>query len=46
MFNGRTHYLKSYLGYNMTVNTTKLNTVIRYFDLYPLKAKKHVVYFN
>lgn len=46
MLNGKTHYLKSYSGYNMTVNTTKLGLVIKYFDLYPLKTKKHIVYFN
>ena len=46
MLNGKTHYLKSYSGYNITVNTTKLGIVIKYFDLYPLKTKKHIVYFN
>nr|YP_010218791.1 LAGLIDADG endonuclease [Morchella brunnea]UBU98598.1 LAGLIDADG endonuclease [Morchella brunnea] len=46
MLNGKTHYLKSYSGYNMTVNTTKLGLVIKYFDLYPFKTKKHIVYFN
>jgi len=46
MLNGKAHYLKSYLGYNMTVNTTKLNLVIKYFNKYPLKTKKHIVYFN
>lgn len=46
LLNGKIHYLKSYSGYNMTVNTTKLNLVIKYFDTYPLKTKKHIVYFN
>jgi hypothetical protein len=46
MLNGKVHFIKSYLGYNMTVNTTKLNLVIKYFDFYSLKTKKHIVYFN
>ena len=46
LLNGKTHYLKSYHGYNMTVNTTKLSLVIKYFYAYPLKSKKNIVYFN
>ena len=46
LLNGKTHYLKSYDGYNMTVNTTKLSLVIKYFDTHPLKTKKSIVYFN
>ena len=46
LFNGKTHYLKSYDGYNMTVNTTKLSLVIKYFDAYPLKTTKNIVYYN
>jgi hypothetical protein len=46
MLNGKLHYLKSYSGYNLTVNTTKLQLVIKYFDLHPLKTKKSVVYLN
>jgi hypothetical protein len=46
MLNGKTHYLKSYDGYNMTVNTTKLSLVINYFNSHPLKTKKSIVYFN
>lgn len=46
LLNGKTHYLKSYFGYNMTVNITKLNLVIKYFDLHPLKTKKSIVYLN
>jgi hypothetical protein len=44
--NGKTHFIKSYDGYNMTVNTTKLSLVIRYFNTHPLKTKKSIVYFN
>ena len=46
LLKGKTHFLKSYLGYNMTVNTTKLSTVIKYFDTHPLKTKKSIVYYN
>jgi Proton-conducting membrane transporter/NADH-Ubiquinone oxidoreductase (complex I), chain 5 N-terminus/LAGLIDADG endonuclease len=46
LLNGKTHYLKSYGGYNMTVNTTKLSLIIKYFDSHPLKTKKSIVYFN
>lgn len=46
MLNGKTHYLKSYDGYNLTVNTTKLSKVVDYFSLYPLKTKKNIVYYN
>ena len=43
---GKVHYIKSYGGYNMTVNTTKLSLIIKYFDTNPLKTKKSIVYFN
>ena len=46
LLNGKLQFLNSYLGYNMTVNTTKLSLVIRYFDTHPLKTKKSIVYFN
>lgn len=49
LLNGKTHYLKSYDGYNMTVNTTKrvaCSLVIKYFYTHPLKTKKSIVYFN
>lgn len=46
MLNGKTHYLNSYDGYNLTVNTTKLSKVVDYFSLYPLKTKKNIVYYN
>jgi hypothetical protein len=31
---------------NVTVHTTKLSIIIKYFNLYPLKTKKSIVYFN
>jgi hypothetical protein len=43
---GKKHFLKSYDGYNVTVNTTKLSPVVQYFSLYPLKTKKYITYFN
>lgn len=46
LLKGKTHYIKSYDGYNMTVNTTKLSLVIKYFYNHPLKTKKFLVYFN
>ena len=46
LLNGKTHYLESYDGYNMTVNTTKLPLVLKYFYDHPLKTKKSIVFFN
>jgi len=43
---GHTHLMDNDSGYNMTVNTTKLALTVKYLDLYPLKTKKHIVYFN
>jgi hypothetical protein len=43
---GKTHLIDSHSGYNMTVNTTKLAVITKYFGLYPLKTKKNIVYFN
>lgn len=45
LLGGKKH-LKSYGGYNVTVNTTKLAPIVRYFNLYPLKTKKYITYFN
>ena len=39
-------YLKSYNGYNMTVNLSKLSKVVSYFNRYSLKTKKYIDYFN
>lgn len=46
MLNGKVSYLKSYNGYNMTVNLSKLSKVISYFNRYSLKTKKYINYFN
>jgi hypothetical protein len=43
---GKNHFLKSYDGYNVTVNTTNLFSILKYFNLYPLKTKKYITYFN
>lgn len=43
---GKTHFIDSHFFYNITVNTTKLGLTIKYFNLYPLKTKKRIVYFN
>jgi len=37
---------KSYCGYIVTVNTTKLPPILQYFSFYPLKTKKYITYFN
>ena len=46
LLGGKKHLLKSYGGYNVTVNTTKLSPIVQYFNLYPLKTKKYITYFN
>jgi hypothetical protein len=46
LLNGKLSYLKSYNGYNMTVNLRKLYKVKYYFSLYPLKTKKYISYLN
>lgn len=46
LFDGKVTYLKSYDGYNMTVNLSKLHKVISYFNIYSLKTKKYIDYFN
>ena len=43
---GKKHYLKSYNGFNVVVNTTKLSLIIKYFNVYPLITKKHITYLN
>lgn len=43
---GKTHYLKSYNGYNLTVNLTKLKNLIKYFAFHPLKTKKKIDFLN
>jgi hypothetical protein len=44
LLNGKTHYIKSYVGYNMTGNTTKLSLIIKYFYDHSLKTKKSLVF--
>lgn len=44
LVNGRLSYLKSYGGYNLTVNLIYLQTVIKYFQRFKLKTKKRVSY--
>ena len=46
LFDGKLHYLKSYNGYNMVVNLSKLHRVITYFQHFPLKTKKSISFFN
>ena len=46
LFNGQVSFLKSYNGYNMIVNLTKLSKVIIYFNKNGLKTKKYINYFN
>lgn len=43
---GKKHLIKNDGGYNVTVNTTKLLSVARYFNIYHLKTKKYILYFN
>lgn len=43
---GKKHLIKDSGGYNVTVNTTKLLSVVQYFNIYPLKTKKFILYFN
>lgn len=42
LVDGKISYLKSYDGYNMTINLLKLNTIINYVKKYPLKTKKNL----
>lgn len=44
ILNGKKQYLKSYDGYNVVVNTTKLFSIINYLKIYPLKTKKNIVF--
>lgn len=46
LLNGKLQHMKSYGGYNMVVNLTKLNKVIDYLNKFPLKTKKHRNYLN
>ena len=44
LLNGYTTYLKSYDGYNVTVNFSRLSKIITYIEQYPLKTKKLISY--
>lgn len=46
LLNGKVHYIKSYDGYNMVVNLTKLNNILNYLKLHKLKTKKLISYNN
>lgn len=46
LLNGKVHNIKSYDGYNMVVNLTKLKETIKYFNKYRLKTKKYIDYLN
>lgn len=39
---GNLYYLKSYNGYNLVVNLSKLDIIINYFKNYKLKTKKYI----
>nr|YP_009763312.1 LAGLIDADG endonuclease [Metarhizium rileyi]QIS49090.1 LAGLIDADG endonuclease [Metarhizium rileyi] len=43
---GKKHFIKSYDGYNVVVNTTKLSPIVQYFSVFSLKTKKYLTYFN
>ena len=46
LLNGKVHYIKSYDGYNMVVNLTKLNNILNYLKIHKLKTKKLISYNN
>lgn len=46
LIGGKVHYLKTYGGYNLVVNLTKLNKIIKYIKINKLKTKKHIKYLN
>lgn len=46
LLGGKISYLKSYGGYNMTVNLLALGKSISYFNTYKLKTKKRLDYIN
>jgi len=43
---GKKHYIKSYDGYNVTLSTKKLPTIIKYLNIFRLKTKKYITYLN
>jgi len=44
LIDGYVTQIKSYNGYNTTVNFGKLNKILNYLHDYPLKTKKYVSY--
>ena len=44
LVDGKIHCVKSYNSYHMVVNLKKLDKVINYFKLYPLKTKKSIYF--
>ncbi len=46
LLKGKLSYLKSYDGYNLTVNLLNLKNIISYFNKYQLRTKKYINYFN
>ncbi len=44
ILNGKVHYVKSYKGYNMVINLTKLTKILVYMKKYKLKTKKLINY--
>lgn len=44
ILDGKVHYVKSYQGYNMVINLTKLTKILVYLKKYKLKTKKLISY--
>ena len=44
LIKGYITHIKSYNGYNTVVNHGKLNIILNYIRIYPLKTKKHICY--
>ena len=45
LLKGKVHYVKSYDGYNMVINLTKLKNILNYLKVHKLKTKK-LINFN
>lgn len=46
LLNGKVHFVKSYNGYNMVVNLTKLTNILNYLKINKLKTNKLISYIN
>lgn len=44
LIKGYITHIKSYNGYNTVVNHSKLSTILKYLNDFPLKTKKHISY--